>query len=53
VGWVAGCRLDLFYWSVEGMSEAAVRDLFELNFFAVLSVTRAVDAGWAVIGPKR
>ncbi|PGH45536.1 Short-chain dehydrogenase [Micromonospora sediminicola] len=44
-----------WYGSVEGMADAAVRDLFELNFFAVLSVTRAVlpgmrarGAGWIV-----
>ena len=44
-----------WYGSVEGMSEAAVRDLFELNFFAVLSVTRAVlpgmrarSTGWVI-----
>ncbi|HWE92246.1 MAG TPA: SDR family NAD(P)-dependent oxidoreductase, partial [Pseudonocardiaceae bacterium] len=31
--------------SVEGMDDAAVRQLFELNFFAVLAVTRAVLPG--------
>lgn len=31
--------------SVEGMAETAVRAVFELNFFAVLSVTRAVLPG--------
>jgi NAD(P)-dependent dehydrogenase (short-subunit alcohol dehydrogenase family) len=31
--------------SVEGMDEAAVRKSFELNFFAVLTVTRAVLPG--------
>ena len=39
-----------WYGSVEGMSEAAVRDLFELNFFAVLSVTRAVLPGMRARG---
>ncbi|WP_405147847.1 SDR family NAD(P)-dependent oxidoreductase [Sphaerisporangium sp. NBC_01403] len=34
-----------WYGSVEGMDDAAVRHLFELNFFAVLSVTRAVLPG--------
>lgn len=34
-----------WYGSVEGMDEAAVRKLFELNFFAVLAVTRAVLPG--------
>ncbi|MFI6128368.1 SDR family NAD(P)-dependent oxidoreductase [Micromonospora sp. NPDC051141] len=33
------------YGSVEGMADSAVRDLFELNFFAVLTVTRAVLPG--------
>ncbi|GGK74831.1 short-chain dehydrogenase/reductase [Sphaerisporangium melleum] len=44
-----------WYGSVEGMDEAAVRKMFELNFFAVLAVTRAVlpgmrarRAGWIV-----
>ncbi|MBI5340236.1 MAG: SDR family NAD(P)-dependent oxidoreductase [Mycolicibacterium rufum] len=31
-----------WYGSIEGMDEDAVRTMFELNFFAVLSVTRAV-----------
>ena len=31
--------------SIEGMDEASVRAMFELNFFAVLSVTRAVLPG--------
>ncbi|MEU7856295.1 SDR family NAD(P)-dependent oxidoreductase [Nonomuraea sp. NPDC049141] len=34
-----------WYGSVEGMDDAAVRQLFELNFFAVLTVTRAVLPG--------
>ncbi|MFG1705262.1 oxidoreductase [Nonomuraea sp. M3C6] len=34
-----------WYGSVEGMDDAAVRNLFELNFFAVLAVTRAVLPG--------
>ncbi|MFB9236344.1 SDR family NAD(P)-dependent oxidoreductase [Plantactinospora siamensis] len=44
-----------WYGSVEGMDESSVRQMFELNFFAVLSVTRAVlpgmrarGAGWVV-----
>ncbi|GHH72561.1 short-chain dehydrogenase/reductase [Streptomyces sulfonofaciens] len=44
-----------WYGSVEGMDEAAVRRLFELDFFAVLAVTRAVlpgmrarRSGWVV-----
>ncbi|MGI5242167.1 SDR family NAD(P)-dependent oxidoreductase [Dactylosporangium sp. CA-139066] len=36
--------------SVEGMPGAAVRDLFELNFFAVLTVTRAVLPGMRARG---
>ncbi|MET7402366.1 SDR family NAD(P)-dependent oxidoreductase [Dactylosporangium sp. NPDC005572] len=36
--------------SVEGMPDAAVRDLFELNFFAVLTVTRAVLPGMRARG---
>ncbi|MFI7069668.1 SDR family NAD(P)-dependent oxidoreductase [Micromonospora sediminicola] len=39
-----------WYGSVEGMADAAVRDLFELNFFAVLSVTRAVLPGMRARG---
>lgn len=34
-----------WYGSVEGMEDTAVRKLFELNFFAVLAVTRAVLPG--------
>ncbi|MEV4760825.1 SDR family NAD(P)-dependent oxidoreductase [Micromonospora sp. NPDC049559] len=34
-----------WYGSVEGMDEAAVRKTFELNFFSVLRVTRAVLPG--------
>jgi NAD(P)-dependent dehydrogenase (short-subunit alcohol dehydrogenase family) len=34
-----------WYGSVEGMDDAAVRQLFELNFFSVLTVTRAVLPG--------
>ncbi|PRX46663.1 short subunit dehydrogenase [Prauserella shujinwangii] len=34
-----------WYGSIEGMDDAAVRRLFELNFFAVLTVTRAVLPG--------
>ena len=34
-----------WYGSVEGMDEAAVRKTFELNFFSVLQVTRAVLPG--------
>ncbi|MFF3753582.1 oxidoreductase [Streptomyces sp. NPDC002018] len=34
-----------WYGSVEGMDDDAVRRLFELNFFAVLAVTRAVLPG--------
>ncbi|MEE6163373.1 MULTISPECIES: SDR family NAD(P)-dependent oxidoreductase [unclassified Mycolicibacterium] len=43
------------YGSIEGMNEAAVRTMFELNFFAVVQVTRAVlpgmrarGSGWVV-----
>jgi NADP-dependent 3-hydroxy acid dehydrogenase YdfG len=36
--------------SVEGMAESAVRAVFELNFFAVLSVTRAVLPGMRARG---
>lgn len=38
------------YGSIEGMNEAAVRAMFELNFFAVLSVTRAVLPGMRTRG---
>lgn len=34
-----------WYGSVEGMDDAAVRKLFELNFFSVVAVTRAVLPG--------
>ena len=34
-----------WYGSIEGMDESAVRAMFELNLFAVLSVTRAVLPG--------
>ncbi|MBY4213779.1 short-chain dehydrogenase/reductase [Rhodococcus sp. 05-2255-1e] len=34
-----------WYGSIEGMDEASIRAMFELNFFAVLSVTRAVLPG--------
>ncbi|MEV4567126.1 oxidoreductase [Nonomuraea sp. NPDC049419] len=44
-----------WYGSVEGMDDAAVRRTFELNFFSVLAVTRAVlpgmrarRSGWVV-----
>ncbi|MEU8078900.1 oxidoreductase [Catellatospora citrea] len=44
-----------WYGSIEGMPDEAVRDQFELNFFAVLSVIRAVlpgmrarGSGWVV-----
>lgn len=44
-----------WYGSIEAMDESAMRGMFELNFFAVLSVTRAVlpgmrarGAGWIV-----
>jgi NAD(P)-dependent dehydrogenase (short-subunit alcohol dehydrogenase family) len=43
------------YGSIEGMDEASLRAMFELNFFAVLSVTRAVlpgmhtrSSGWVI-----
>jgi NAD(P)-dependent dehydrogenase (short-subunit alcohol dehydrogenase family) len=38
------------YGSIEGMDEASVRAMFELNFFAVLSVTRAVLPGMRTRG---
>jgi NADP-dependent 3-hydroxy acid dehydrogenase YdfG len=34
-----------WYGSIEGMADDAVRQMFELNFFSVLSVTRAVLPG--------
>ena len=34
-----------WYGSLEGMNEASIRAMFELNFFGVLSVTRAVLPG--------
>ncbi|MGY3555330.1 oxidoreductase [Williamsia sp. R60] len=34
-----------WYGSIEGMNEASIRAMFELNFFGVLSVTRAVLPG--------
>ncbi len=34
-----------WYGSIEGMAEADVRRMFELNFFAVLTVTRAALPG--------
>ena len=44
-----------WFGSIEGMDESALRAMFELNFFAVLSVTRAVlpamrarGSGWIV-----
>lgn len=39
-----------WYGSIEGMDESAVRGMFELNFFAVLSVTRAVLPGMRARG---
>lgn len=39
-----------WYGSIEGMDESAVRSMFELNFFAVLSVTRAVLPGMRARG---
>ncbi|QEN13498.1 SDR family NAD(P)-dependent oxidoreductase [Mycolicibacterium sp. ELW1] len=39
-----------WYGSIEGMDESAVRAMFELNFFAVLSVTRAVLPGMRARG---
>ncbi|OBC01813.1 short-chain dehydrogenase/reductase [Mycobacterium sp. 852013-50091_SCH5140682] len=38
------------YGSIEGMNEAAVRAMFELNFFAVVQVTRAVLPGMRARG---
>ena len=39
-----------WYGSIEGMDSSAVRAMFELNFFAVLSVTRAVLPGMRASG---
>jgi NAD(P)-dependent dehydrogenase (short-subunit alcohol dehydrogenase family) len=39
-----------WFGSIEGMDEASVRKMFELNFFAVLSVTRAVLPGMRARG---
>ncbi|MCT7661450.1 SDR family NAD(P)-dependent oxidoreductase [Mycobacterium deserti] len=39
-----------WYGSIEGMNEAAVRAMFELNFFAVLSVVRAALPGMRARG---
>lgn len=39
-----------WYGSIEGMNETAIRAMFELNFFAVLSVTRAVLPGMRARG---
>ncbi|MBJ7383925.1 MAG: SDR family NAD(P)-dependent oxidoreductase [Mycolicibacterium sp.] len=39
-----------WYGSIEGMDESAMRAMFELNFFAVLSVTRAVLPGMRARG---
>lgn len=39
-----------WFGSIEGMDEFAVRSMFELNFFAVLSVTRAVLPGMRARG---
>ena len=39
-----------WYGSIEGMDESALRSMFELNFFAVLSVTRAVLPGMRARG---
>lgn len=39
-----------WYGSIEGMDSSAVRAMFELNFFAVLSVTRAVLPGMRARG---
>lgn len=39
-----------WYGSIEGMDESAVRAMFELNFFAVLSVIRAVLPGMRARG---
>lgn len=39
-----------WYGSIEGMNETSIRAMFELNFFAVLSVTRAVLPGMRTRG---
>ncbi|GAS93795.1 short-chain dehydrogenase/reductase SDR [Mycolicibacterium canariasense] len=39
-----------WYGSIEGMDESALRAMFELNFFALLSVTRAVLPGMRARG---
>ena len=39
-----------WFGSIEGMDETSVRAMFELNFFAVLSVTRAVLPGMRARG---
>lgn len=39
-----------WYGSIEGMDESALRAMFELNFFAVLSMTRAVLPGMRARG---
>lgn len=39
-----------WFGSIEAMDESAVRSMFELNFFAVLSVTRAVLPGMRARG---
>ena len=39
-----------WYGSIEGMDESSMRTMFELNFFAVLSVTRAVLPGMRARG---
>jgi NAD(P)-dependent dehydrogenase (short-subunit alcohol dehydrogenase family) len=39
-----------WFGSIEGMDESSVRAMFELNFFAVLSVTRAVLPGMRARG---
>jgi NAD(P)-dependent dehydrogenase (short-subunit alcohol dehydrogenase family) len=39
-----------WFGSIEGMDDASVRAMFELNFFAVLSVTRAVLPGMRARG---
>ncbi|MET0698612.1 MAG: SDR family NAD(P)-dependent oxidoreductase [Mycobacterium sp.] len=39
-----------WYGSIEGMEESSLRAMFELNFFAVLSVTRAVLPGMRARG---